>query len=182
MTAVARRPEAAGLPTGIRVVRGDVMDAASMAAAVVGQEAVISSLGSKIDRKPTTVFSAGTTNLIAGMRMAGVRRRVCITGIGAGDSRGHGGFLYDRIIQPLLLNEIYRDKDRQEAIVRESGLEWTLVRPGTLTNGPRRGSFRELTSVEGITVGKISRADVAVSILNHLEDAGSYGQTLTLCY
>src|SRR5436305_1164889 len=82
--------------------------------AVAGHDVVISSLGSKLSRKPTTLLSDGTRNVVGAMKAAGVPRLICITGIGAGDSRGHGGFLYDRLILPLLLAEIYEDKTRQE--------------------------------------------------------------------
>jgi putative NADH-flavin reductase len=97
------------------------------------------------------------------MRGAGVRRLICITGIGAGDSKGHGGFVYDRIIQPLLLNEVYKDKTRQETVVRESGLDWTIVRPAQLTNGQARGAgaYRVLSDMTGVTATKIARKDVA---------------------
>ena len=64
------------------------------------------------------------------MKMAGVRRLICVTGIGAGDSKGHGGFLYDRIFNPLLLKTIYEDKDRQESLIKASDVDWVIVRPG----------------------------------------------------
>ena len=116
------------------------------------------------------------------MNDAGVRRLICITGIGAGDSKGHGGFLYDRIIQPLLLKEIYKDKDRQEDLIRKSGLDWTIVRPGALTNGVRTERVRALSDLTGITVGKVSRADVAWFILDSLHDMNSIRSTITLTY
>jgi putative NADH-flavin reductase len=180
MTAAVRHPESAGLPAGAKVVRADAMDMDSLKSAVSGQQAVVSSLGTKLSRKPTTLLSDGTRNLVAAMRAAAVRRLVCITGIGAGDSRGHGGFLYDRIIQPLLLNEIYKDKTRQEAVVRESGLDWTLVRPAALTNSARTGRVKAYTNLDGITVGKISRADVAAFILSELENEKSVRSTFTI--
>ena len=58
-----------------------------------------------------------------------VKELICVTGIGAGDSKGHGGFLYDKIIQPILLQTIYEDKNIQEELVKESGLEWILFGP-----------------------------------------------------
>ena len=70
------------------------------------------------------------------MKKAGVKRLVCVTGIGAGDSKGHGGFLYDSIFLPFLLGTIYADKDRQELVIKASDVDWTIVRPGFLTNGP----------------------------------------------
>jgi putative NADH-flavin reductase len=180
--AAARNPDAANLPAGVKVVKADVTDPASLAALVAGQDAVISSLGSKLSRKPTTLLSGGTTHVVAAMQAVGVRRFVCITGIGAGDSKGHGGFLYDRIIQPLLLNEIYKDKTRQEEVVKKSGLDWTIVRPAMLTNGPRTGSFRVLTNLTGVTASKVSRADVAEYILRSLGDPKTYRSTVLLSY
>ena len=83
----------------------------------------------------TTLFSKATRILIDAMRAAGVRRLVTVTGMGAGDSRGHGGFLYDAVMFPLVLKRIYDDKDVQEQMIRASGLEWTIARPGLLTGG-----------------------------------------------
>ena len=65
-----------------------------------------------------------------------MKRLIAVTGLGAGDSRGHGGFIYDAVVFPLLLKRVYDDKDVQERIVRSSGLDWTIVRPGLLTNRP----------------------------------------------
>lgn len=180
ITAGVRRPDAAGLPNGIKTSRLDVTDSASLLAAVTGQDAVINSLGSKLSRKPTTLLSEGTRKLIAAMKEAHVRRLVCITGIGAGDSKGHGGFLYDRIIQPLLLDEIYKDKTRQEEVVRASGLDWTLVRPGALTNGPKTSQVTAYTDLTGVTIGNISRADVAAFIYEKIGEQTSFGKTFTL--
>ena len=68
-----------------------------------------------------------------------VDKLICVTGIGAGDSKGHGGFLYDKILNPLFLKTIYEDKDIQEKMVQDSTLEWLIVRPGFLTNGAVTG-------------------------------------------
>lgn len=62
------------------------------------------------------LLSAATRAAVTEMTQSGVQRLICITGLGAGDSRGHGGFLYDRLILPLLLRNVYEDKDRQEAV------------------------------------------------------------------
>ena len=102
-----------------------------------------------------------------------------MTGVGAGDSRGHGGFLYDRIVQPLFMKTIYEDKDRQEALLRASDVDWTVVRPGTLTNGPATGLARALTDLDGVTAGRMSRADVAAFIIENL-DTGDYRRTAVL--
>ncbi len=106
-----------------------------------------------------------------------VKRLICITGLGAGDSKGHGGLLYDKLILPLILRRIYNDKDRQEAAIRQSNLDWTIVRPAVLTNDPAKGNYRVLTDLTGFTAGKISRADVAAFVLRQLTEERYLHQT-----
>jgi putative NADH-flavin reductase len=81
-----------------------------------------------------------------------------------------------------LLKTIYEDKNRQEAIIRESGLDWVLVRPGFLTNGQRTGKYRVLTELGGVKAGKISRADVADFMLREAAEMKHKGQTPLLMY
>ena len=97
------------------------------------------------------------------MEGEGVARLVAITGIGAGNSAGHGGFLFDKLILPLLLRHAYADKDRQEAVIRESGLDWVLVRPAILNNKPGRGTVRALDDLSGFHGGKIPLKTLRVS-------------------
>jgi len=111
------------------------------------------------------------------MQHHNVKRLVCITGIGAGNSKGHGGFLYNKLILPLVLKRIYDDKDRQEAEIRSSNLDWIIVRPGFLTNEPAKGSYRVLTDLTGVTAAQISRADVAAFVLQQLTDDRYLHQT-----
>jgi putative NADH-flavin reductase len=150
--------------------------------ALAGQEVVCLTIGVGVTFKPVSVFSRGTQNLLAAMAVHGVRRLICVTGIGAGDSKGHGGFLYDRLFNPLLLRTIYEDKDRQEALIRASDADWTIVRPGFLTNGPLTGEYRVITDLTGVTAGKISRADVAHFILRELTENRYLRQTPLLTY
>jgi hypothetical protein len=106
------------------------------------------------------------------MKAEQVSRLVCITGMGAGDSAGHGGVLFDNLIFPLLLRKVYDDKDRQEAVVRDSGLDWILVRPSVLNNKPSRDTIRALTNLSGFHGGTISRDDVARFVLDQVRDDG----------
>jgi hypothetical protein len=103
------------------------------------------------------------------MKAEHVSRLVAITGIGAGDSVGHGGFVFDRLIYPLLLRNVYADKNRQEAIIRESGLDWILVRPSVLNDKPGRGSPRVLENLSGFHGGTIARADVASFVIDQVK-------------
>ena len=181
VTCLVRRPEAGKDLGAASLMQGDVLDPASLAGATLGQGAVISSLGSAISLlRPVTLLSEGTRNLITAMKRTGVRRLVCITGIGAGDSRGHGGFLYDRLIRPTILRQVYEDKDRQEAEVRASGLDWVIVRPGLLTDGPARGRYQARTDLAGYSAGKISRADVAAFALEQVTENTYLGRAPVL--
>lgn len=113
----------------IRIVQGDALDPQAPERAVAGQDAVIYAIGADT-HSPPNLFLESTRLLISAMEKYGVRRLVAITGIGAGDSRGHGGFLYDKILFPLFTKKLYRDKDRQEELIRNSKLDWGHRPPG----------------------------------------------------
>jgi putative NADH-flavin reductase len=166
----------------LRVIQGDILDLESVQSAMAEQEAVCITIGIGITWKPVRVFSQGTRNVLEAMRRQGVRRLICITGIGAGDSKGHGGFLYDRFFNPILLKTIYEDKDRQETLIRASETEWTIVRPGLLTNGSLTKKYQVITDLTDFTAGKISRADVAHFIMEELAANRYVGQTPLLTY
>ena len=136
---------------------------------------VIETLGVDISPRAiferTTLFSQSTRILVDAMKAAGVKRLIAVTGLGAGDSRGHGGLLYDLVVFPLLLKRVYDDKDVQEWIIKSSGLDrWTIVRPGLLTNRPATGRYRVLTASKDWQFGIISRADVANFLVQAIDD------------
>jgi len=174
ITALVRDATKASFAPGVEKAVGDVLDLGSLKKALAGKEAVICSLGSAATGpfKQMTLFSTGTHNLVTAMQAQGVSRLVCITGIGAGESKGHGPWYYNWLIQPLVLRGVYKDKTRQELIVRGSRLVWTLVRPALLTDGAAKGgaAVRALTQLAGTHVGTISRADVAAFCLRELAD------------
>jgi len=162
VTALARSPEKARGLDGARVVIGDARDESALRQALAGREAVVSALGTGVSPfREVTLLSTATRALVNAMQAEHVARLVCITGIGAGDTVGHGGFAFDKLIFPLLLRKVYADKNRQEAIVRESGLDWVLVRPTVLNDKPAHGNIRALTDLAGVHGGTIARADVA---------------------
>ena len=183
VTALVRNPQSLAVShENLRVVKGDILDKGSIEKALTGQDAVCVIIGIKVTRKPVSIFSKGTKAVVEAMKNSSCRRLICVTGIGAGDSRGHGGFLYDHVFNPIFLRTIYEDKDRQEKIVRESGLDWVIVRPGFLTNGPRTGKYRALVDLKGVKAGKISRQDVADFILREATEMKYKGQTPLLTY
>jgi hypothetical protein len=112
-------------------------------------------------RNEATQMTEATRSLVTAMTRSGGHRLVCISALGVGDSRGHGGFVFDRMFQPLLLRNAYKEKNRQEATIRSSSLDWVVVRPGMLTNDLARGSVRAFTDLVGVKGGKVARADVA---------------------
>ncbi len=169
VTALVRSPEKASGLTGARLITGDARDEATLRAAVRGQDVVVSALGTPASPfREVTLFSTATRALVAAMKAEQVSRLIAITGIGAGDSAGHGGFVFDRIIFPLLLRHVYADKDRQEAIIRSSGLNWVLVRPAVLNDKPDRAAVRALDDLSDFNGGTIARADVARFVLEQV--------------
>jgi putative NADH-flavin reductase len=172
VNALARSAVAAApLLAGADIIEGDARDGEAVAKALAGCDGVISALGTKLALfRKETLLSTTTRILINEMQKQGITRLVCVTGIGAGDSRGHGGFLYDRIVQPLLLRSTYHDKDRQEDEIRKSGLDWTIVRPTILTNGPATKTIHALTDLTDFHGGSIARADVAHFLITELEE------------
>lgn len=163
--------DAASLLPGADITEGDARDGEAVAKALTGCNGVISALGTKLSLlHEETLLSTATRVLIDAMQKQKIMHLVCITGIGAGDSHGHGGFLYDHIAQPLLLRSTYHDKNRQEDEIRESGLDWTIVRPTNLTDGPATGTIRSLTDLTDFHGGSIARADVAGFLITELEE------------
>ena len=83
----------------------------------------------------------------------------------------------DSVGFPLLLKRVYDDKDVQEWIIGSSGLDWTIVRPGLLTNRPVTGRYRILTAAHDWHFGLISRVDVADFIVRQVDDRALIGAT-----
>jgi uncharacterized protein YbjT (DUF2867 family) len=146
-----------------KVVQGDVRDEAAVRSAAAGQDAVLCTLGVKPWR-PSRILSEGTEQIIRAMKQAKVKRLLCITAIGTGDSRPDAGLLL-RASERLALRWMFIEKDRQEALLRASGLDYTIVRPTTLTNGPAEGYIARGHLRAGLFT-HISRFDVAKFLLD----------------
>jgi putative NADH-flavin reductase len=152
----------------LRVLSCDVRDAACVAAAVDGQDAVLCALGSDA-KNPTTLYSVGTRNIITAMEDSGVRRLVLVSNFCVLSETPRD--LVGRIM--LLLGRIYLRNilpDQRQALeeVRQSHLEWVVVRPLALLNAPGRGKYR--VALDGLPPRgrRISRADVAAFMLDQL--------------
>lgn len=172
VTALTRHPETFPIRhERLRVMRGDVFDLASVERAVAGQDAVLSSLGVPFSRHPITVYSQGVAHIIQAMRRYGVRRIVCVSSSAAGTNHDTGaGFVFDRMLQPIVMSTIgkttYADMRRMEAILRGSGLDWTVVRPSGLFMTEAITDYR--VAEDHIRSQFTSRADLADCMLRQL--------------
>jgi putative NADH-flavin reductase len=169
VTALVRSLEKGEALKGATLIIGDARDEKGLRQALKGRDAVISALGTPASPfREVTLLSTAARALVSAMKSEQVSRLIAITGIGAGDSAGHGGFLFDRVIFPLLLRKVYADKNRQEAIIKSSGLDWVLVRPSILNDQPGRNKIRALTDLSSFHGGAISRSDVASFVLDQV--------------
>src|SRR5690349_8552448 len=152
----------------LQVVQGDVLDRSAVEKTVAGQEAVICILGAG---RKGSIRAEGTRSVIRAMEKAGVKRLICQSSLGVGDSRGVLTFWWKYVMFGVLLRPAYIDHERQEEYVNRSGLDWTIIRPAAFTNGPFTGEYKHgsLISPKGLTL-KISRADVADFLLKQLKD------------
>ena len=181
VTAVARRPEAVTTRhKNLEVIRGDVLDPATIGQAVVGKDAVISALG-VANRAPTTLYSEGIANIMQAMYTARARRLICVSASGLEP----GPRLQRWIAKPLLwriLKNMYTDLVRMEGMVTASNLDWTILRPPRFTNGPRTGHYQIAVNKHLSRGSLISRADIADCILAQLKNPVSYCALVEIAY
>lgn len=165
----------------LRVVPGDVMHPSTIEPVMPGHDAVLVALGSR-GRSYNTVLSAGTANIIWQMYQANISRLIVLSSLGVGESRREVSWWLRNVFRPLVFSGLFADKEKQEANVRNSGLDWTIVRPTALTEdtatqrvfaGPTlRGQPELLPSV--------SRADVAAFMLAQLGSCRWHQQAVAL--
>ena len=166
------------LPAGAASVHGDALDPDAIAKAVAGADAVVVTVGAAkgSPRHRTEV----TRSVIGAMHATGVRRSIVQSSLGAGDS---GALMAApaRLMAKTLLAKPLADHDAQEAAVFASGLDWTVVRPGGLTDKPATGAVVAQETSEGRPMkSMIPRADVATHIVDILDDPTTHGKALGL--
>jgi putative NADH-flavin reductase len=195
VTAFVRNPSRmAACHQRLKIAPGDAFDQGRVREAVAGNEAVISVLGSRQPSNPlhprrpgdpNGVASAGSENIVAAMKEHGLRRFVCQTAWGVGESKedpGPAGAFFMRVLVPPLLRDEYADKEAQESVVRESDLDWVIVRPMILTNGPWTNGYRAGTDLKPGRRPYISRADVADFLMRQLTDETFVRRTPAIGY
>ena len=165
---------ATGIPLSnpkLETFRGDALKQADVEAALKGIDVVIQTLGVGFADlfRPVRLFSDATRILIAAMKAQSVKRLICVTGFGAGDSRAAISLL-QRAPFHLVFGRAYDDKSVQERLIKDSGLDWTIARPGVLTGGPLTGRYKVLAAPSQWRNGIISRADVADFLVKQIVD------------
>lgn len=188
VTAFARTASSGEYGDEVIAHDGDVMDDADLAKAIVGQDAVVVTLGIsdnplkvRLQRRassPLDVRSAGTRRVVNAMREAGVRRLAVQTAFGIGSSRRNLSWKW-RMIYALLLAPQLKDSAAQESVVRASGLDWTIIRPVALTDddtdAPAYVDAHDGRKTESVTRGQLARVYADV-----IGDPSTYGQTLAV--
>lgn len=152
----------------LTIVAGDVLDAAKVEQTIAGADAVVVSLGNTANN-PDFIVSQGTQVIVDAMHRLGTPRRIIIvSSLGVGESKDQVPFAF-KMLMNTVIRKPMQDKEKQEAIVKASGLDWTIVRPGGLTDGPATGQFKSGLDPK-IVAGQVSRADVAAFVLRQLTD------------
>ena len=169
MTAFTRRPDALADIPGLRaVVQGDGRNLEDIRRAVRGQDAVISIVAPE-GRGPTTVISDVARAELTAMQEAGVRRLVTVS---VSAIEGHRPWILINLVR-WILRKPYADFARMEQLVTSSGLDWTIVRPPYLSNGPTTGRVRSQAGGKDLAHGPyhISRRDLTATLINLAEDS-----------
>lgn len=183
VTAITRRPDSFPLHHAMLSIKGaDVLDAAAVDRAVAGQEVVISALGVPYTKEPVAVYSQGTLNIVQAMMNHGLQRLVCVSSLGVSPEAPPGEtFMFRKVIGPFLLRlgrTVYEDMRRMEAIVRTSGLEWTIIRPAGLFDSTMVTDYRIATHR---MLGRFtSRIDLADALLREAVDNRHVGSVIEI--
>jgi putative NADH-flavin reductase len=169
----------------LHIQQGDVLDYQTIEPAMKGQDAVLSALGSPAN-KIGTIRSQGTQHIIRAMEKYGVRRFVCQTSLGYGDSTpvlNMTPFYFKYLIVPFILKKGFADHALQEEHIKKSKLDWIIVRPSNLTDGGLTGNYKHGFRYNDKTISvKVSRADVADFMLKQIADNTYLHQTPGLSY
>jgi putative NADH-flavin reductase len=162
---------------------GDATKESDVDAALQGIDVVVQTLGVAATElfKPVSLFSKSTRILVDAMQRHNVKRLIAVTGYGAGDSRDTICLLQALPFRALL-GRAYDDKDVQEHLIKKSDLDWTIVRPGILTNAPHTGRYRVLYEPSQWRNGVVGRADVANFIVRAIDDREMVGKEPVLIW
>lgn len=170
VTAHTRSPEKLTMThDNLTVVEGDALDYASVEQVVIGQDAILSGIAGN-SLKDTDTCTETTANIIKAMNAYDVKRLITVSAIGVGKSRDQLGLVFRYLIRGIFLKNAYADHEKQELLIKESGLDWVIVRPTGLNDKEQTGDYRVAPETERLKNMQISRADVAEFCLKQLND------------
>lgn len=164
---------------GVRVIEGDAADSAAMNQAVLGQDAVLDTIGGKTPYLTTTLESSAAKTIIKAMQQHGVRRLAVTSSIGEGESIANAT-LFVRLLVATFLRGSTKDKAAMVSAVKSSGLDWVILRPAVLTDDPATGNVRVFDAKTGEKAHKITRADLASFMIAQLSNDEHLHQTVTI--
>ena len=183
VTAFVRNPNKLNLQhPHLNIFTGDVMNPALVEEAVIGHDAAICILGSG-KKLSGNVRSQGTKNVIQALEKAEIKRFICQSTMGTGESWGNLNFYWKYIMFGFILRKVFADHQIQEEFVRQSHLDWTIIRPAAFIDGDRTGKYRHgFPGSDRTSSLTISRPDVADFILKQLTDRTYLGKAASLSY
>ena len=170
VTAFLRSPEKLAIRNNnLKIYKGDVLNYNDVLDAVTNQEVIFCALGMPASDK-STLRKDGTANIVNAMKEKNIKRFICQTSLGFGDSKELLPWHMKYIIVPFILKNAFKDHELQEEVIEITDLNWTIVRPGNMTNGKMTGIYKHgFRPTEKIKL-KISRADVAHFMLNQIDN------------
>ncbi len=184
VTVVLRNPNAFDLEhQNLEIIKGDVFQLSTFENALKDKDVVVSCLGIQ-KREPTTVYSDGITNIIKAMQTNNVNRIICLSA-GAVIVPPKGSFMtkfFIKNILQIMFKNLYIDMLVMEKILKATTLNYTIVRPPWLRDTKQTGIYRMANNEHLDNPTKISRADLADFIVNHLADAQTFKSTIELSY
>lgn len=182
ITALVRNPKKVKIQhPNLKVIQGNVLNITDLEGIFKGKEAVLSALGHKRFFGPSNILSQGTKNILQAMNTSAVSRFICITSMGINDNRFKLGLYYTLFVIPFIVFFYFRDKAKQERLIMASDLNWTVVRPGQMTNGKKRMQYKQGANLGSYILTKmISRADVAHFMLSQINSPTYYQKAVCI--
>lgn len=184
ITALVRNPKKVKIVhPNLTILQGNVLKPEDLENIFKGKDAVLSALGHKRFLGPSHILSKGTENILPAMKTANVSRFICITSMGINDNQFKLGLYYTLFVIPFIVFFYFRDKAKQERLIMESDINWTVVRPGQMTNGKKRTRYRVGEKLGSyILTLMISRADVAHFMLEQLATSDYSKKAICIVY
>jgi putative NADH-flavin reductase len=177
VTVLVRNPAAFPIQhERLSLVQGDVRDRARVETVVAGQDAILSALGTN-QRGPVSICTDGVERMLTAMHSSQVRRLLVVSAYGVAES--HHRNLYNLLVWTSMKEKML-DKERMEKLLEHSDVQWTLIRPPALTNGPRTQHYHTGTDLRISATSHISRTDVADFMLRSIDDTSTVGKALTI--